>query len=200
MRSVLCIFARTPELGRVKQRLAAELGDEGALAAHERLLAGTIQRTVDDPRFTTELWLTRLQRNLPDWLRSDSAGLHQQPAGDLGQRMQQVMTQTLTHADRCVLIGSDCPDIDGDYVASAFSALAKVDVVFGPAEDGGYGLVGLTRLVPEVFAESSWGDAGVLERARHRLANAEVSVSLLPEIYDVDEPSDWRRFLAAERD
>ena len=63
------------------------------------------------------------------------------------------MERALAEADRCVLIGSDCPDIDANYVEAAFDALDSADVVFGPAEDGGYGLVGLTRPVPEVFAE-----------------------------------------------
>ena len=200
MKRILCIFARTPELGRVKQRLAVERGAEQALAAHEALLKRTIQQTVEDTGYTTELWLTRLNPDLPDWLQHNSASLHEQPAGDLGWRMQQVMAASLTRAERCVLIGSDCPGIDSEYVAAAFAALDGSEVVFGPAEDGGYGLVGFSRLVPEVFAESIWGDEGVLDRAQQRLATAAVSVSLLPELYDVDEPADWRRFLAEQND
>ena len=196
MSQALCIFARTPELGLVKQRLAAALGDRQALAAHEQLLRRTIQRTAASERYETQLWLTRLTSDLPGWLRPHGVSLNEQPAGDLGQRMQLVMERTLAGAERCVLIGSDCPDIDSDYVSAAFDALHSADVVFGPAEDGGYALVGLNRSVPEAFAESAWGDPAVLARALARLARANVAVSLLPEVYDVDEVTDWQRFLA----
>lgn len=198
MRQTLCIFARTPELGRVKQRLAAELGDAQALAAHERLLKRTILHTLGTSRYETELWLTAVTPALPVWLVVDGIRLNEQPPGDLGQRMQRVMERTLAEADRCVLIGSDCPDIDANYVAAAFDALDNADVVFGPAEDGGYALVGIKRSVPALFAESTWGDAGVLARALDRLAGAGVEVTLLPQVYDVDEATDWQRFVAAQ--
>ena len=75
MSDCLCIFARTPELGRVKQRLAAELGAAGALAAHEALLRRTIQRTRVDGGYRVELWLTSLSADLPAWLEGGPFGL-----------------------------------------------------------------------------------------------------------------------------
>ncbi len=194
MSDCLCIFARTPELGRVKQRLAADLGEQAALAAHEELLRRTITRTTGGDDYRVELWLTSLSVPLPDWLLDGPFSLHEQGQGDLGRRMQDVLTAALTHSSRCVLIGSDCPDIDRAYVASAFAALARSDVVLGPAEDGGYGLVGVKAPAPVLFAETQWGDAGVLDRALDRAAGAGQTVSLLAEIYDVDEPADWRRY------
>ena len=88
----------------------------------------------------------------------------------------------------------DCPDIDAAYVEAAIEALTESDVVFGPAEDGGYGLVGMKQPIAEIFAESQWGDPGVLERALERAERAGLAVALLPEIYDVDEVADWRRY------
>ncbi len=193
MKDTLIIFARTPELGRVKKRLAADLGDQRALAAHEELLQRVITQTSGGD-YQVDLWLTSLSKQLPAWLSDAASALHEQGVGDLGQRMQQAMTPTLTDGRRCVLVGSDCPGIDRDYVLAAFAALQRSEVVFGPAEDGGYGLVGMKRLVPEVFAEEHWGDARVLERARARAISAGASVALLPEIYDVDTPSDWQRY------
>lgn len=194
MSRCLCIFARTPALGRVKQRLAATIGEDEALAAHEVLLRGAIERTAGAAGTQVELWLTSLTPPLPDWLEALSLPLREQGEGDLGQRMAKVLDAALASHERAVLIGSDCPDIDRNYVESAFSALADADVVFGPAEDGGYGLVGLRHPAAAVFAETRWGDAGVLARALGRAADAGLSVSLLPEIYDVDEEADWRRY------
>lgn len=193
----LCIFARTPELGRVKKRLASALGDAGALAAHEELLGGVLDRTAGTGGYRVEVWLTSLATALPDWLLQSHFSLHEQPAGDLGQRMQAIIEKALKTHRRCVLVGSDCPDIDAAYVEAAFQAIADQDVVFGPAEDGGYGLVGLSRPVPEVFAETRWGDSGVLPRALERAEKAGVKVHLLPTIYDVDELEDWQRYRAA---
>ena len=194
MSARLCIFARTPELGRVKQRLAREIGAEAALAAHETLLRRAVERAAAGANFRSEVWLTNLAASLPDWLESHSLDLHEQKGTDLGQRMLHTFESALAASSACILIGSDCPDIDAAYVDSAIEALTRADVVFGPAEDGGCGLVGMKRPIPEIFAESKWGDAKVLERALERAAGAGVSVALLDEIYDVDELADWQRF------
>ena len=192
MNDRLLIFARTPELGRVKRRLAADIGEAGALAAHEELLERVIRLTAGTGDYRVALWLTRTSGRLPVWL--ESLELHEQSEGDLGQRMQQAMSESLADGGASVLVGSDCPGIDAGYVAAAFTALKSADVVFGPAEDGGYGLVGMTRLVPEIFAELRWGDDGVLHRALERAAQVGASVELLTEIYDVDTLADWQRY------
>ena len=194
MSACLCIFARTPELGRVKQRLARAVGQEAALAAHEELLRRIVQQAGMSGSYRTELWLTNLGDPLPDWLGGYRMDLHEQEGGDLGQRMLHTLVSALATSSVCILAGSDCPDIDAAYVESAIDALTRSDVVFGPAEDGGYGLVGMKQPKAEIFAESQWGDAGVLERALERAAQAGLSVALLPELYDVDELSDWQRY------
>jgi rSAM/selenodomain-associated transferase 1 len=195
MTARLCIFARTPELGRVKQRLAREIGDEAALAAHEALLhRAVLQHSAGSGSYRIELWLTNLAVPLPDWLQDSSFELHEQKGGDLGQRMLHTFESALAAGSACILVGSDCPDIDAAYVESAIEALTRADVVFGPAEDGGYGLVGMKRPIPEIFTESRWGDSQVLARALERAERAGVSVALLPEIYDVDELADWQRY------
>lgn len=195
----LCLFARTPRTGRVKRRLAAGIGIEGALAAHEELLRGAIDRCFDGSH-RQELWLTELE-DVPAWLNTSAQALHVelrgQSAGDLGDRMWDALRRGLRGSRRCVLFGSDCPDIDADYLAAAFEALEEADVVIGPAEDGGYGLIGLARPLPELFLDMRWGDAGVLARTLHRAARAGASVTLLPEIYDVDRLEDWRRYRSA---
>ncbi len=198
----LCLFARTPRMGKVKRRLAATLGADGALAAHEALLRGAITRCFDG-KGRQELWLTEVEQ-MPDWLiAAEAAGqfeIREQSAGDLGERMWDVLRQGLLRSRRCVLFGSDCPDIDAGYVAAAFEALADSDLVIGPAEDGGYGLIGLRRPLPGLFLDMRWGDAGVLQRTLNRAAVAGASVTLLPVIYDVDRIDDWRRYRSTNPD
>lgn len=181
----------------MKRRLAAALGDRAALAAHEELLRDVLDRTTSSDAYRVAVWLTNLAATLPDWLSEGAFTLHEQPAGDLGQRMRAIMERVLETHRRCVLIGSDCPDIDAAYVDTAFRSLVDHDVVLGPAEDGGYGLVGLSRPVPEIFAENRWGDRGVLQRTLERAEEAGATVRLLADIYDVDELADWQRYKAA---
>jgi len=196
----LCLFARTPERGRVKRRLAASLGEDGALAAHEELLGGVLARCLEGRDYQVTLWLTDLA-GAPEWLTGvcGEAGvmLRQQGRGDLGARMQECLQTELAESRYCVLIGSDCPDIDATYVSAAFKALAAADVVFGPAEDGGYGLIGLSRPAPELFDGMRWGDDQVLSRSLERAERSDMSVVCLPEIYDVDRIEDWERYRAS---
>lgn len=191
----LCVFTRTPVPGRVKQRLAASLGQAAALRAHEELLLGTLDRCLGSPRYRSELWLTSLEPSAAvGRLRRPGLSLKLQQGVDLGARMQHTLEEGLVNGARRVLIGSDCPDIDEDYVSRAFAALDEFPVVLGPAEDGGYGLVGLSRPAPQLFSDMIWGDHLVLQRTLHRAEQAGLQVALLPEIYDVDLPEDWQRY------
>lgn len=190
----LCIFARSPRLGEVKRRLAEAVGDEAALVAHETLLRRTLDRCVGVDGYDTELWLTEVGRlEQHDFSRSRLA-LCEQTGGDLGARMNHALERGLRAGAWTVLIGCDCPDIDGRYVRRAFAELEHADVVVGPAEDGGYGLIGLRKPVPALFTGMPWGTAEVLQTTLVRAADAGVGVTLLEEIYDVDTEADWQRF------
>ena len=100
---------------------------------------------------------------------------------------------------RTCLVGTDCPTLDAAYVADAFTALERTDVVIGPAEDGGYGLVATRRveaaLMEALFVDISWSSATVVAETTQRLADAGYTWTLLSEIWDVDRPADWRRYL-----
>jgi len=194
----LLIFTRVPRLGTVKRRLVAALGEEGALAAHTELLERTLERCVDPVAYGSELWLSG---NLDDpqvisWRTRYPLSVHEQVGIDLGARMCAALESNLSGGMRAVLIGSDCPDIDRDYVADAFSALLEHDVVLGPAEDGGYGLIGLSRPAPELFSNMLWGNSAVCRETRNRASAIGLSTVCLREIYDVDRPADWVRYQA----
>ncbi len=196
----LCVFARAPALGGVKRRLATELGDTVALAAHIQLTEDTLGRLAAVPGLETELWLAgEPDAQVRGWLDTWQLPLRRQSGADLGQRMANALASC--HADDVhgIVVGSDCPPIDATYVRQAAEALSETDVVLGPASDGGYGLVGTGLPRPEIFKDIPWGTDAVLQVTLERIEQAALSVRLLAPIWDVDTASDWNRYLRYRR-
>jgi rSAM/selenodomain-associated transferase 1 len=187
------VLAKAPQPGRVKTRLVPVLGEQGAAELYVQLLWRTLQVASGVGEWPVELWCSPCQDH-PFFAtcRSDfGVMLRDQQGSDLGERM---MTAGLADACPVVLIGADCPMLDADYLRGAISALAAGDeVVIGPAEDGGYGLIGMRRLVPELFRDMPWGSDQVLARTRDRLASLGVVWRELNVLWDVDRPEDLRR-------
>ena len=191
----LLIFARQPELGRVKTRLAQGIGAAAALAVYEELLAHT-RAVAEAVPATTTVWLSEAPRpHLPDaWPYFPQQA---QPPGDLGQRMQHAFAAAFAAgAARVVIVGTDCPGLTAGHLTAAFAYLAAdADLVLGPATDGGYYLLGMKKLCPEVFRQKTWSTDSVLADT---LADAErlgLAVQLLPPLRDVDTAEDlaaWR--------
>ena len=181
----LAIFARAARLGRVKRRLAADIGDEAALEAHLALLQGTLTALAPGTGdFEPELWLAG-EGELPP----GAAALpqRQQPAGDLGARMLAAFEDGVT-----VLVGSDIPTLTAAHVDAALARLAQADIAFTPTEDGGYCLVGMNAPVPDVFRDIPWGTSSVMERTLARTGGRRVT--LTKALWDVDTVSDYRRW------
>ena len=121
--------------------------------------------------------------------------LQQQCDGDLGLRMRHALEEAARAGSAALLIGSDCPALTPEYLRNAAAALAGgCEAVYGPAEDGGYGLVGLARRAPDrIFDGIAWGTAGVMRETRLRLAAAGWHWREMPLIWDVDRPEDLPR-------
>lgn len=208
---MLCVFLRAPNLGQVKSRLAATIGEAQALAAHIRLvdhlldqlgLAGSSEEKPSGAnRFEVELWLADKPNTqeasalVQAWAQRTGLPLRQQQGADLGARMAGALADCVARGKLGVLVGSDCPTIDGGYIEQAIDCLQSgADVVLGPAEDGGYGLVGVTQAQPDLFQQISWGTNQVLRQtlaAAHQLA---LNVHQLETLWDVDYLADWQRF------
>jgi rSAM/selenodomain-associated transferase 1 len=206
----LIVFARRPELGRVKSRLAMTLGAARALAAYRRLLEATVAlaeasgadrlelRLADDgasqdARDTPappEAW------NLPSVLAARGWTVAPQRGADLGERMHEALSQALSMGERPVLIGSDCPSLSPSDIAAAFAALDRADAVFAPTEDGGYALVGLSAPAWALFESIPWSTTRVADRTRQRAAEAGLRVEWLRTVWDVDVEADLRRWEA----
>ena len=189
----LHLLARTPEPGRVKTRLIPALGDEGACDLQRLLVERALELPADtfSERF---FWLD----DGPDDSLVELAEAHgwtvmEQPAGDLGERMRRIAALGLAESDGVVLIGNDCPALDGDYLAAACEALREQEVVLGPAEDGGYVLLGLRRIDPLLFESMPWGSDRLLALTCERLQQLGWAYGLLPVLWDVDRPEDLPR-------
>lgn len=197
----LVIFARAPRLGAVKRRLAAEAGALAAWRFHRLTTAALLRRFARDPRWTT--WLavtpdraTHAPRALWPEARHPRVRITGQGAGDLGARMGRVMHGL--PPGPAVIVGSDVPGIRPRHVADAFRLLGTHDAVLGPAEDGGYWLVGLKRtpVVRPPFAGVRWGGPHALADTLANLPAQGARVALLEELADVDTAADLRKLEA----
>jgi rSAM/selenodomain-associated transferase 1 len=197
---LLCLFARAPELGRVKRRLAAEIGPRAALEAHQRLVREALQRLTGVPGLSTELWLAgSVEVASQRWPEAGAVPLRAQCGGDLGARMHHALRDSLQRGTRALVVGTDCPSIDAAYVRGAAAVLAHADVVLGPAEDGGYGLIGAHRAVAErlepLFRDMPWGTDRVRDTTLERCAAAGLRCIEQARVWDVDTLADWQRYL-----
>ena len=191
-RSVLIVFARAPEPGRVKTRLAPVLGDKGAARLHTLLVERTL-RTATLAGFD-EVHLCCAPQSGGKFFsamkKCFGVRLSSQGRGGLGERMQ----RALRRHPGAVLIGSDCPSLrPADLRAAARALRSGQDAVFCPAEDGGYALIGARRSVSTLFDGVKWGSAKVMAQTRARLRRLGWRWRELRTVWDVDRPEDLVR-------
>jgi rSAM/selenodomain-associated transferase 2/rSAM/selenodomain-associated transferase 1 len=193
-RDILIVMTRLPREGRNKTRLIPALGPEGATAMHDRLARHTVGRAASyammHPGTSLEV---HLEGGAPDegreWL-GKVVCIAQHP-GDLGRRMQAAADRAFSRGGkRVVIIGTDCPSLDEPALAEAFDALIKNDVVYGPAADGGYVLIGLSKPCPQLFKDIAWGENKVLEQSLAAARESFLAVAMLEVREDVDTPAD----------
>lgn len=187
----LLIFVRKPEWGKVKTRLAADVGNDMALDIYQKLLQYTqdITSTADADRFVFAT--APLHHAWPD------TDMRVQGEGDLGARMTKAFEEIFAEGYRKVMIiGSDCASLTPAHLSRAFAALDTHDLVIGPAADGGYYLLGMTAFFPALFQEIHWSTDTVLSATLSRAEALSLRVHLLDTLTDIDEykdlPEDWR--------
>jgi uncharacterized protein len=191
----LVVFAKAPVLGRVKTRLARDIGALAALRFHRLTTAALLRRVAGDPRWRCWLALSPDRAaSGPRYWPSPATRLPQ-GSGDLGARMRRPFLAL--PPGPVVIIGSDIPGIVPGHLVAAFRALDKSHLVFGPATDGGYWLVGARRPLPaRLFAGVRWS-------SEHALADtlagipSRFRVSLVDTLDDVDDGAAWRGHRAA---
>ena len=193
-------FAKWPQKGQVKTRLAAELGERKALDAH-LTLTDVVLKNLMDSGYPLTFWWDRAMSEPPAeaegvLLRLRKGGIPQrvQKGSDLGERMHHALEEAVAHAGAGMIVGSDCPAVTPEYVRRAAQSLATADVVLGPSDDGGFVLIGARRTVPGMLAGPAWGSSQVLEQTQAALHQQGLQVACLEPLWDVDDPEDWARF------
>ena len=192
----LLVFARAPVPGAVKTRLIPALGATGAAELYARLLERTLTTACTATVAPVDLWCAPDSGD-PAFAAAKARWgviLHEQTQGDLGERMHQALGAALEGGQgAAVLVGCDCPALTATDLDAAFAALDDHDVVLGPAEDGGYTLIGVRRLSPVLFEGIEWGSDRVLRQTRSRLVALGWRWHELPMLWDVDRPEDLKR-------
>ncbi len=194
---MLVVFAKAPQPGRVKTRLAPLLGEERAARLHARMIEGTVRVASQAGFERVELHCAPHTRHgvFLALARRHALVLRAQGRGDLGARMQRAFERVLRTARIAVLIGTDCPVLRAADLREAARALqGGADAVLSPAEDGGYALIGLRRTSPRLFCGIDWGSDSVLAQTRRRLRELGWRWRELRTLWDVDRPEDYVRF------
>jgi len=182
------LFTRYPTPGEAKTRLIPALGAEQAAALHRRLTARTVA-TVRAAGLPLEVRRTgAIVRAFSDWLGADAAVVDQGD-GDLGERLRRA-----AEALPVILIGADAPDLTADHLRDAADLLHTQPAVIGPAEDGGYWLLGLATPCDRLFHDMPWGTNQVFVKTTDRLMEAGLAPALLPRLADLDRPEDIARW------
>lgn len=197
----IAIFSRAPVPGAAKTRLIPLLGEEGAASAQRQMAWRTLETSCAVPGASVSLWCAG---------DIDHPFLHacashfrvprmQQSEGDLGMRMAHCLRTVLAAHSKALLIGTDCPAFDVAALEAAAAALDTARMVFTPAEDGGYVLVGARRggLEPRCFDDVAWSTAQVMAQTKQRLREAGWRRARdwheMPVLWDVDTPADYLR-------
>lgn len=183
VKELLLIFTRNPELGKAKTRLAKTVGDETALTIYKFLLDKTKEVTANLSCDKAVYYSVKIRDN--DIWDKETYQKHQQKGEDLGIRMQNAFQDSFDkNYDKVLIIGSDLYDLTPAIIENAFEKLNTNDVVIGPAEDGGYYLLGMKKMHATVFKNKQWGTATVRRDTLNNLQK--VTVHLLEELNDVD--------------
>lgn len=199
MKNGLIIFAREPLPGQVKTRLAATIGDAAAADAYAAMLDEVLAGCRTLAGIEVFVYWACAKEALPLLAERYSCRSRTQAAGDLGQRMQAAFAEMFESGfDYCCIIGSDAPDLPVSYIQEAFSLLAaqQADAIFGPSRDGGYYLLGLAHLCPQLFNNIDWSTPLVLRQSLAAATRAGIRAALLPEWYDIDTQDDFEKYRA----
>lgn len=185
----IIIFTKNPEIGKCKTRLAATIGDKAALSIYEQLLDYTIG-FCKKLSFPKKVYYSSAISKFDRWSHS---GFYKdkQVDGDLGERMKAAFKKEFKDgAKSVVIIGTDCAQINELDIQEAFRLLFQHEVVIGPADDGGYYLLGMNYLIPELFENKSWSSEYLMSETVATLDANQIDYKLMDAKSDIDIEED----------
>jgi len=200
--NVLLVFVKYPTPGTVKTRLVPKLTPEQAATLCRAMTEDTLRSMRRSDSYQTTVCFTPASayREVRSWLGPD-VSLQEQCEGNLGARQYHAIRRAVEAGfGKAVIIGSDCPTIAASDIETALQALDDADVVIGPAEDGGYYLIGARRPVRSIFEGISWSTEKVLRETTARVEEAGLTLELLDVKSDIDSYDDLERYYASVKD
>lgn len=189
MENALIIFVRNLEKGKVKKRLAKSIGDDQSLKVYQYLLEHTKDISVSCKCSLFVFYSNYIHIN--DVFDDHVFSKHIQEGNDLGERMMNAFKKVfdLGHRNVCI-IGSDCYELQTDMLQEAFEQLHKSGIVIGPSTDGGYYLLGMSKLYPDLFENKDWGTSSVFDDTIETINKLGLTFSQLTELNDIDTADD----------
>lgn len=198
LEDAVIIFIKFPTPGLVKTRLIPALGAQGAADCQRQMSEQIVRQVRELQRYKATGLQIHYQggktETMAAWL-GDDLNYYPQRGDDIGCRMAAAFQQAFAAGNRhVILVGSDCPALTAAILHSAFNKLKRLDLVLGPAMDGGYYLIGLNSPCPALFTGLSWGTGMVLAETLQKAEEQGLSVNLMDTLYDIDRPEDLRHF------
>lgn len=191
LKRLLMVFIKNPERGQVKTRLAIDLGDDKALEVYHKLLEQTRNVSLS-VKCSKQLWYASFVDQNDEWPEVFFTK-KQQEGSDLGERMKMAFeTAFAEDFGKVVIIGGDCPQLDGSTLEEAFARLDDFPVVVGPANDGGYYLLGMNRFY-NLFDGIEWSTTSVLNDSIKKMRQLGLKYFKLPELIDLDTIDDYKK-------
>ncbi|MDQ2751704.1 MAG: TIGR04282 family arsenosugar biosynthesis glycosyltransferase [Bacteroidota bacterium] len=193
-KQALLIFTKNPEAGKVKTRLAATIGNAAALTIYRQLLLHTV--TVTNQLLDDKFVFYSNYIEEKDIWDSNAYQKGLQEGNDLGERMNNAFHFVFQKRyNKVVIIGTDCFELNAEIIRNSFTLLNSHDVVIGPAEDGGYYLLGMKQLYSELFNDIQWSTDAVLAQTTNKCAALQLNHCLLPVLKDIDEEKDLQEWI-----
>ena len=187
--NLLIVFVKNIILGKVKTRLAKTIGDEGAFQIY-RELVGITERETQQVNAIRHIYFSDVIL-ASKWEKDQK---FTQEGADLGERMKNAFLNGFEQGyENIIVIGSDLPNISTKVINEGFEQLKNNDVVFGPADDGGYYLLGMSNMTPSIFEDKPWSQSNLFDVTLKQLAEQGKSVALLETLNDIDTFEDLIR-------
>lgn len=187
---LLIVFVKNPEMGKVKTRLAKNIGEKKALKVYRKLLNLT-QKAIEPLDCAKQIWYSNHIVDHDLWA-SGSYEKHLQQGSDLGTRMRHAFKHAFetNKVSKAMIIGSDCADLTSEIINRGFRTLETNNLVIGPSEDGGYYLLGMSSFHPKLFEDIAWSTSIVFEKTMERAQQLALETHLLPMLNDIDTKGD----------
>ncbi|WP_194976651.1 TIGR04282 family arsenosugar biosynthesis glycosyltransferase [Aquiflexum lacus] len=193
--NAIIIFQKNLIHGKVKTRLAATIGDQKAFEIYKDLVAFTYKQSIGVKDADIWVFFSDGFEEIDEGFQEHITAKMVQDGDDLGQRMQNAFATIFSMGySNAVLMGTDCPEITPETIETALDSLEKNEVVVGPALDGGYYLIGMNNLYPQLFWQMPWSTENVFPLTLETIYQNNLSHYLLPVLSDIDTEEDWLKF------